>query len=239
MSRSSNILKIKQHARFIIDQKISLLSSIDNKKYNERVPSFFNVSVGSHFRHVFDHFHSCLSNIYLQKNDGLDADKEVDEIHKNRFVDMPEEFVKQKSCKICNYDRRSRDTLIERNIDAALVEALRIRREIDTIDPTSDLWSSSMKVSFVGDASTSNGESYEIESNFARELSFVTHHSVHHLAMIRLILESSKDNMTNLNLQEVGIANSTLIHEKKDKIDSRILPNIFEGKEVELLEVRK
>lgn len=52
-----------------------------------------------------------------------------------------------------------------------------------------------------------------IDSNVLRELSFVAHHGVHHIATMKLMM----DHMNYSNLPSIGIANSTAAHKIDEK----------------------
>jgi len=101
---------------------------------------------------------------------------------------------------VTNYDDRQRNTDIETDKVAAMTELDVIVAKVPTLH-LEDL----VIMKFYGDASI-NFEPYSVHSNIGRELSFVTHHAVHHLAMIKLIM----NNMSYTTSEQVGIAMSTL-----------------------------
>lgn len=89
----------------------------------------------------------------------------------------------QNSSLVLNYDERKRDTLIETNLSSAIES---IDEMISTI-PSLDL-ARTVEVSFMGDDKTF--EAYTMSSTVERELSFVAHHGVHHLATVKMIMQS-------------------------------------------------
>lgn len=82
---------------------------------------------------------------------------------------------------VLNYDERKRDTLIESNLHAA-VDAI---DDMIKVIPSLDM-ARSVEVSFMGDDKTF--EAYTMRSSVERELSFVAHHGVHHLATIKMMM---------------------------------------------------
>ena len=110
--------------------------------------------------------------------------------------------------KFANYDERKRNTVIEIDPSEAKNVIEGMKEKIQLMNLSSDV-----EVSFIGDEKTF--DSYKVKSTVFRELSFVSHHAVHHLSMIKLIL-----NYLNYQLPSdspLGIALSTAkdIAEKK------------------------
>ena len=99
-----------------------------------------------------------------------------------------------------NYDDRQRNTVIEVDKFAAISELDIIQAKITTLKLDNEV-----SMEFYGDASI-NFDPYSVHSNVGRELSFVTHHAVHHLAMIKLIMNT----MSYTTSGQIGIAMSTL-----------------------------
>ncbi len=99
-----------------------------------------------------------------------------------------------------NYDERARDTIVESNREAAVNLIQEMKDKIDQLDLNKNI-----EVSFIGNEKTY--EAYKIPSTVLRELSFASHHAVHHLSMVKLILQH-----LNYQLPEnspLGIALST------------------------------
>jgi hypothetical protein len=111
---------------------------------------------------------------------------------------------------IC-YDERDRNNPVEKDKNIAILLTKELINKINNLT-YNDLYK---KVNIKLNAnSNSNEDAFIIESNVIRELSFVSHHSVHHLSTIKLML----DNLSYANInQNIGIANSTQIHNKNNK----------------------
>lgn len=111
--------------------------------------------------------------------------------------------------KVFNYDNRSRDTLLESDRETAL-------RTIDGLAsalPKLHL-DSFVNIGFVASGKDESFQEYAMRSTVERELAFVTHHSIHHLSTIHLM-------MKHLNYPEVdstiGKAPSTMRFDAQKK----------------------
>ena len=104
-----------------------------------------------------------------------------------------------------DYDSRERFSEIETNRLIALDKNERMQHSLSSAlqTRTPDI---SVKVLFIGDSKS--GVKYSVESTFGRELSFVAHHSTHHLSTIKLLMQSMSYSLP----QNVGMANSTINH---------------------------
>lgn len=182
---------IRRLAQELLDQKLQILSTISDKDYVKNCPAIFNASIASHIRHSLNHFQSLLK-AHDQSIVCIDSESTLNSI---------------------NYDERERNTEIETSRLAALTAI----QEISGLIPELSL-SKNINMSFYGTAST-NFEPYSVSSNVARELSFVTHHGVHHMAMIKLIIKelgySSDDT--------IGMAMSTIKYQRALKDDEKKL----------------
>ncbi|MCC5785376.1 MAG: hypothetical protein JJU33_01590 [Phycisphaerales bacterium] len=81
-----------------------------------------------------------------------------------------------------DYDRRDRDTPVERDAEAAAKAIAQMRGELSGLKPETLGESVSVRVMLTGD-----GREAVLGSTFARELFFAGHHAVHHFAMMRAI----------------------------------------------------
>jgi hypothetical protein len=59
----SSIRLLKAGACDIIDQKLHMLRKINSQDYSRTLPSFYNASVGSHFRHSLQHIEAIVRRI--------------------------------------------------------------------------------------------------------------------------------------------------------------------------------
>lgn len=102
-----------------------------------------------------------------------------------------------------DYDSRERNTEIEMNRLVALTANEKVLHALNSALQFRQL-QTPVKVMFIGDAKS--GVRYTVDSTFGRELSFVTHHTTHHLSTIKLLMQSmSYDLPSNL-----GMAYSTV-----------------------------
>lgn len=134
-------------------------------------------SVGSHIRHLLDHFAKCLDvlNSSSSQNNG-DNCKEAREI--------------------IRYDHRARGGEVETDPSEAVKLISRLMRELNAL-PRGSAGSEKLRSMVVspafflgeGGASSDGHQEHEFLSNLERELFFCCHHGTHHDAMIRLILE--------------------------------------------------
>lgn len=104
--------------------------------------------------------------------------------------------------KVANYDERQRKTEVETNPLAALVVIEQLELSIRDWD-----LSQSVDVSFIADNIEFN--SYTVPSTLARELSFVAHHAVHHMSMVKLLLQELGYDLSSSDSSNLGIAMST------------------------------
>ena len=103
---------------------------------------------------------------------------------------------------IVNYDRRERKSVIEHDRMYAIEKTAALIDQIDAL-PEDDFSGNGLQVSFMAD---SEGQEYVMQSSLIRELSFVAHHATHHLAMVKVMMESLGYDIDDT----VGKANSTM-----------------------------
>jgi len=105
-----------------------------------------------------------------------------------------------------DYDRRDRDTDVERSAAAALGEVDRLRARLATLHDGPADRAVRVRVMVSG-----SGDTAELTSTLARELDFAAHHAVHHHAMIGAIA-----GMAGLPIPDgFGKAPSTIEHERR------------------------
>lgn len=102
------------------------------------------------------------------------------------------------STNMANYDERKRKTEVETNPLAALAVIEQLQLSIHSWD-----LSQSVDVSFIAD--NFEFKSYTVTSTLGRELSFVAHHAVHHMSMVKLLLQELGYELP----PDLGIAMST------------------------------
>jgi hypothetical protein len=82
-----------------------------------------------------------------------------------------------------NYDNRNRNTDLETDIQVAKDKIRELQSIISTIDLRKPI-----KIAFYGESK--NYQSYELPSYVGRELSFASHHALHHMSTVKLILQA-------------------------------------------------
>ena len=176
--------KIKQHAGSVLQQKISLLKQISDKDYKTVIDStaVLSSTVGAHLRHSLEHYEEV-----ILKND--------------KYVPNATTSSISRTIRILKYDQRTRNSEIEQCRFRAIESCKQLLASMDNLDVDTVV-----EVEFMGDTL---GSSYIIQSNIARELSFVAHHGVHHLASAKLIMEKLG---YVINDTSIGIANSTVLN---------------------------
>lgn len=161
-----------RHANCVLlQQGIDLLARHDARTFVATDASSFGSGIGTHLRHVLDHYRSFLNGA----ESGL-----------------------------IDYDKRERDTQMERDRESALVEIRSIRERIERcrVDPDGEV---EVRVS----ASTDGAEDRSV-STFGRELQFLVSHTVHHYALMAIA-----SRMQGIFPDEsFGVAPSTLKHIK-------------------------
>lgn len=107
---------------------------------------------------------------------------------------------------VIDYDTRERNTEIETNCTIALKQVQRLLVEIENVSKLkSDL---PIVIEHICDSHT--GVRQQMVSTFGRELMFVSHHALHHMFTVRLMMEAMS---YSLNISDIGIANSTIRYE--------------------------
>lgn len=99
------------------------------------------------------------------------------------------------------YDRRDRGTEVERDRAAAAQRLRAVRDRFAGLDDVQLAMGVTVRV-----LPTPQGEEVELESTLARELAFVTHHAVHHHAIIKTIAQTAGVSLDH----EFGRAPSTV-----------------------------
>ncbi len=101
---------------------------------------------------------------------------------------------------IADYDTRQRNTEEETNRHKAIDAVEKVIGTIHLMD-----LSKGIKVSFIGDEKAFR--TYTIESHVGRELSFASHHAVHHMSMVKLLMQGMSYDFSKDS--PIGIALST------------------------------
>jgi uncharacterized damage-inducible protein DinB len=156
--------------------------------------------------HVLDKLDRTDPALYAQKNEQLGASIGQHMRHSlDHFTKLLAASTGEKEA-IAAYDLRERGTSLEMHIPAAreAIQAL-----LERLSAVEQRLQSPLTVEFMADG---EGNKYSIASSTARELAFVSHHSIHHMAFIKIIA-------TSLGIQlrkDVGVAPSTLQYEAEE-----------------------
>jgi hypothetical protein len=110
---------------------------------------------------------------------------------------------------VITYDRRERKSAIEIDRTLAVEKTTELINRIHAL-PEDAFNEDDLQVSFMADT---EGQEYVMRSSLTRELSFVTHHTTHHLAMVKVMMESLGYDIDDV----VGKANSTMENQSTQK----------------------
>ena len=138
---------------------------------------------------------------------------------------------KAKDHMILNYDNRMRQSEIEINRTAALVMIDDMNENLATLSLSPSIMSTPIAIQHTADITTS--EVMTVNSNLLRELTFVSHHAVHHLSMIKLMI-NALGHENNEIFKNVGIAASTAVYQQQQQHASDRVRNLGDNKRVQL-----
>ena len=110
-----------------------------------------------------------------------------------------------------NYDNRARQTDIEFNTSAALSMIEDMQEKLAKLSLSPSLMSTPLTIEHVANSETL--EIMSVESNLLRELTFVSHHAVHHLSIMKLMMDAL--GKENDELHDVGMATSTTVYKQQ------------------------
>ena len=196
-SSTASLSKLCQVNLGILRQKLSLIEvlkdkfGLENAKelYKKPCPLVGGASIGQHIRHSVDHIEKI---VHVLSSDSDDSSG-------SRSNDGNESIV-------VRYDIRTRGGADEHDIDEARKRIERImnvlQQHVDGKDESSSSSSSSqqqhlqtMKSCFM--LSGSESQEYELDTTIGRELGFVVHHAIHHLALVKVIV--TQPTITNVD----------------------------------------
>lgn len=145
----------------IVHQAISLLDDISLPDYQEIVGPHFSSSIGTHIRHIVDHF------LALQEA--------------SQNTELKDEKL---NYGLVNYNKRNRHADIEHCPQAAIAACKDISAWLRATC-SNHLLNSRLQVR--SEIDISHTKSTTCESTLERELVFVASHAIHHFALIRII----------------------------------------------------
>jgi hypothetical protein len=146
---------------------------------------FFDASVGGHIRHSCDHFQNLVN-----AHD-----------HYSKATTPPLILT------TFSYDERSRETKVQ----SERGEALKVIDRMVLVVPSLVL-DTDILIGFLA-AETNPMETFSVESTVARELTFVAHHGIHHLATISLMMDHMNYKLESSSC--IGKAPSTVQFESR------------------------
>jgi len=207
----------------VLGQKLDLMTALRStlgpkqasQRFAEKCP-IVGASVGQHFRHSTDHMERVANSI--------EGDKRVD----NEDNSSNERIKKE-----LHYDIRERGGNDENDMDAAEERIRRVTNLFqEEIDATTIL-SSSLGNSTDGKTSVNNNKAvlacfmlsgdpaedeFLLSSTIERELGFVAHHAIHHLAMVKIItMHTLKLLPTDAIPEGFGMAPSTIVYDNSQE----------------------
>jgi hypothetical protein len=202
--RRSQVMKrallrnLGQTNQSILCQKVALMDSITShfgssrmtmELYRQKCP-IVGASIGQHFRHSLDHIERAAAAAIGQGSNRVG-------IH---------------------YDLRSRDTPDETDWNAAKTRIDRIERQLHTLTilDATEASEDTADQEYVDACFYLNGGPDAVEvalpSTLARELGFAAHHAIHHMAMVRIIVQ--QQGLSEIIPSDFGRAPSTIRHDR-------------------------
>ncbi len=164
-------MKCKQGALQLIDEIIDTLDVISDDIYTTSIDIFEGVTIGRHFRHIFDFF-NCLA---IQcEHDHID------------------------------YAQRERDAVIETNKEVSIQHFSNLKTSVEGLVESKVL-------SVYADFKSEDGSRPEVKTTVGRELMYAYDHAIHHLAIIKMGLQSVDPSIPIK--KDLGVAASTTFHQ--------------------------
>lgn len=176
---------VRRAALAVLGQKRALLQALPPAQYTAPCPAAGNATIGQHLRHSLDHYSRCLAAA---------ADVAA---------------ANPATAPVIRYDQRARGTAVEADVDAASKEVDRLIRAVESL-PNAAL-TVPVAAAFVLSAE-GEGEEQPLASTVGRELGFVTHHAIHHHALIKTM--AGQLGLDLDQIPEFGMAPSTAHHRK-------------------------
>lgn len=164
-------MKCKEGALQLIDEIIEALNVIPQDIYVGSIDLFDGVTIGRHFRHIYDFF-NCLT-----------TQCEHDQV---------------------DYAQRERDTVIETNKEISIEHFSNLKLSVQDLEESKVL-------SVYADFKSDDGSRPEVKTTVGRELMYVYDHAIHHLAIIKIGLQSVDPTLPIK--KNLGVAASTTFHQ--------------------------
>ena len=195
MSRRSALLQANIG---VLRQKLDLMQALRTELGQEQAHEKFSqacpvvgASVGQHFRHSMDHMERVANSLEDANNTKLHYDIRIRGGNDEHDMDAAKERIQR----VTTVFRDEMDRLLAKE-DAQLAENTQVLAcFLLSGDPEAD--------------------EFLLPSTIERELGFVAHHAIHHLAMVKIITLKTLELIPSESLPEgFGMAPSTIVHEK-------------------------
>jgi len=181
---------VVEACRRVLLQKECLLSGLERLGLYEAYSakcSVVGASIGAHIRHSLDHYQKAVESI---AGNGENQG-------------------------LAKYDVRERGSSVENDLNAAIEAIMACSTKLGKLSDEV-LENKKVNVEFKLSGDGSDGMC-KFESTALRELWFVAHHSIHHQAMIKLIVANhpQSEKLSKAIPKDFGMAPSTVAHLKK------------------------
>ena len=216
MTSTNNILRPLIRSNIaLLSQKIALLDVLVSKNNNQlslatkqfaKVCPYVNASIGQHYRHSLDHIELAALVAQQQQSLAIDCDNNI----------IPE----------LHYDLRVRGGKLESDLQLCRERIVNIVNVFESLqqtttptdnknnEDTTQLTNEPIKAYF--NLSSTTNDEIALPTTIGRELGFVVHHSIHHMAMCKVIaLHTLKLTEDELPVG-FGKAPSTLLFDNKN-----------------------
>ena len=216
MASTNNIIKPLIRSNIaLLSQKIGLLDVLVSRNNNKltlatkqfaKVCPYVNASIGQHYRHSLDHIELAALVAQQQQSLAIDCDISSDVVSELHYDLRVRGGTLESDLQLC------RDRIVNIvNVFESLQQTATNPNDGNNFD-TTQLTNQPIKAYF-NLSSTSNDE-IPLPTTIGRELGFVVHHSIHHMAMCKVIaLHTLKLNEDELPVG-FGRAPGTLLFDK-------------------------
>ncbi len=103
--------------------------------------------------------------------------------HLRHILDMYQALIRQPQIGVIDYDHRRRGALVESDLETGISELKEIHCWLTEFDPAN----LDKPITILSEASISTQNVCEMPSSLRRELLFVSSHTIHHLAIVKVI----------------------------------------------------
>lgn len=200
----SVLLQLKGLLKLLNQDQYIAKYHIKNPRTKEIVHT--DSAIGSHVRHIHDHFEKVLS---------------VDVIEPRPVSDNNSIGLLSQTATVLEYDVRTRGTKVEYDLSAAILANDDLVQRLRKITMNEHIMSMPVSIAHVtnGYDNKQNGAIIVLPSNIARELVFVSHHGIHHVATVKSLIETHYSSSIEVNAigSDVGKAPSTIRLDHQEK----------------------